>query len=157
MSEEDTIAVSCPGDNGDEEFTMSRFAAMRCSVLRSQIEMMDDEGLEMGIIPLQNIDASIMSTIIEYLEEPSQDHQNGELTDFELAWLPEDTEELAPLILAANFLDCQEMMDTLTWRTAHLMKGKTPEELREMFNTPDDIPEEKKKEIHEQNKFLIEN
>ena len=150
------ITVSCPGEDGDEEFTMSRFAAMRCDVIQAHIEMIEEEQMQAGVLPLSNISADLMPIIIEYLEEPYGEHQGGELTDFELGWVPEDPKELAPLIMAANFIDCQDMMETLTWHTANLMKGMTPEGLREMFGTPDDIPEDKKKIIHEQNKFLLE-
>jgi Skp1 family, dimerisation domain len=161
MSEEEEIIVVCPGaceddEDGDGEFTLSRAAAKRCDVIKAHLEMVKEGDMEMNNLPLPNIDASLMSTIVEFLESPYQERPNGELSQFEVDWLPADPKEIAPLILAANYLDCQEMMDALTQHTANLMKGGTPEALREMFGTPDDIPADKKKEIHEQNKFLLE-
>ena len=155
-SEEDEIVVSCPRKNGDEEFVLSRSAAKRCDMIKSQMEMFEEDGLELGVLPLSNIDADLMPVISEFLEHPYEERAEGELTDFELGWMPEDTKELAALLLAANYLDCGDMMDSLTQHTANLMKGKTPEQLREMFNTPDDIPDDKKKEIQKQNDFLLE-
>lgn len=151
-----TIIVSTPGEEGDIDFKLSRFAANRCGVIRAYLETIEEEQLELEVIPLPNMEADIMPKIIEFLEEPYEEREKGQLSDFETEWMPEDTADLARFLIAANYLDCQEMLDALTQHTANLIKGKTPEQLREMFKTPDDIPDEKKKEIHEQNKFLLE-
>ncbi len=151
-----TIIVSAPGEEGEIDFKLSRDAANRCGIIRAHLEMVEAEQMELGVLPLPNIEAAIMPMIIEFLEEPYEEREKGKLSEFESDWMPTDTAELAKLLLAANYLDCQEMLDALTQHTANLIKGKTPEQLREMFKTPDDIPEEKKREIHEQNKFLLE-
>lgn len=151
-----SIIVSAPSEEGDVDFKLSRFAAMRCGILRSQIEMIEAEQMDLNVIPLQNIDVNIMPAIIEFLEEPYEERDKGTLSDFEIGWMPDDTNELAQMLLAANYLDCQDMLESLTQHTANLIKGKTPEQLRELFKVPDDIPDEKKREIHEQNKFLLE-
>lgn len=148
-----TIIVSVPGEEGDVDFKLTSIAAKRCGVIRAHLEMIESE---IGVIPLPNIEASIMPKIVEFLEEPYEEREKGQLSDFETKWVPNETADLAKLLLAANYLDCQEMLDALTQHTANLIKGKTPEQLRELFKTPDDIPDEKKKEIHEQNKFLLE-
>jgi S-phase kinase-associated protein 1 len=45
-----------------------------------------------------------------------------------------DLDTLLQMILAANFLNISSLLDVTCERVAHLIKGKTPEEIRETFN-----------------------
>lgn len=55
----------------------------------------------------------------------------------------ENLEELFDIILAANYLDIKSLLDLACAKVAILIKGKTPEEIRQTFNIPNDFtPEE---------------
>jgi hypothetical protein len=45
-----------------------------------------------------------------------------------------DLETLLQLILAANFLNISSLLDVTCQKTAELIKGKSPQEIRETFN-----------------------
>ncbi len=56
------------------------------------------------------------------------------------------------LILAVNYLDIPPMYNFLCRLIAQSFEGKTPEQIREMYGLPDDIPEAEKLEIIEKYK-----
>ena len=59
---------------------------------------------------------------------------------------------LNELCVAANYLDCKQILDFFCRLTANTFTDKTPEQIREMYDLPDDIPEEEKARIIEEYK-----
>ena len=53
------------------------------------------------------------------------------------------------LINAANYMDISSLLDLACAKIASLMKGKTAEEIRAMFNIECDLSEEELKEYEE--------
>jgi len=53
-----------------------------------------------------------------------------------------DQEMLFELVLAANNLDIPSLLDLTCAKVASIIKGKTPEEIRETFNIDPYTPEE---------------
>ncbi|KAJ1491295.1 Skp1 family, dimerization domain-containing protein [Baffinella frigidus] len=56
------------------------------------------------------------------------------------------------LILAANFLDIKDLLD-LTCKTVaeYIKQCKTPEEIRQRFNIPNDFTPEEEEEVRKEN------
>jgi hypothetical protein len=54
---------------------------------------------------------------------------------------------LYDLINAADYLRIDGLLDAACKKLAGMMKGKTPEEIRNTFNIPDDYTEEEKKKV----------
>jgi len=121
-------------------------------------------------IPLPNVHSSLIPKILEffdhYLENPPAEDKhtmgggnviNTDLTEFDKAWVPDDKEVLAEYILAASYLECFEMLNVCIQTTANMIKGKTVEQLRELFNVPAaEIPTESElEEIKKNNAFLL--
>ncbi|CAL5210881.1 unnamed protein product [Lathyrus oleraceus] len=63
---------------------------------------------------------------------------------------------LFELILAANYLDIKSLLDLTSKAIAAMMVGKTPEEIRKMFNIANDFTEEEEEELREENKWAFE-
>lgn len=57
------------------------------------------------------------------------------------------------LILAANYLDIQPLLDLCCAKVASLIKGKTPEEIRRTFNIVNDFTPEEEAQLLEENKW----
>lgn len=51
---------------------------------------------------------------------------------------------------AANYLDIQLLLDKGCYTVAQLMKGKTPEGIRGMFNLPYDFTPEEEEQIRKE-------
>lgn len=62
--------------------------------------------------------------------------------------------ELCDLIIAANFLDFKLLLDVLCKSVALMMKDRTIDEIREVFNIKNDFTEEEELKIREENSWL---
>jgi S-phase kinase-associated protein 1 len=67
-----------------------------------------------------------------------------------------DQEVLCELTIAANSLDIKPLLDLTCATVASMIKGKTPEEIRETFNIVNDFTPEEEAAIREENKWCEE-
>ena len=79
------------------------------------------------------------------------------ITQWDYDFINCDTEEVLEIMVAANFLDIDSLLDLTSAKIASIIKGKNPEEIRRILNMENDIDEFE--EIEEQvnsNKTLME-
>ena len=57
--------------------------------------------------------------------------------------MEKDQETLFEVILAANYLDIKGLLNVSCWTVGDMIRGKTPEQIRQTFNIKADLPEEK--------------
>ena len=67
-----------------------------------------------------------------------------------------DQEMVFEIILAANNLDIPSLLDLACAKVASLIKGKTPEEIRETFNIVNDFTPEEEAQVREENAWCAE-
>lgn len=67
-----------------------------------------------------------------------------------------DQQALFAVILAANLLEIQPLLDLSCAKVATMIKGKSPEEIRQTFNIVNDFTPEEEKQIREENKWCEE-
>ena len=63
---------------------------------------------------------------------------------------------LFDIMKAANYLDIRGLMDTSSKVVANLIMGKSPQQIREVLNIPDDLTSEEKEQIKRDNEWCIE-
>ncbi len=63
---------------------------------------------------------------------------------------------LFELILAANFMDIKPLLDLACATVASLIKGKSPEQIRDQFNIVNDFTPEEEAQVREENKWCEE-
>ncbi|CAI0547366.1 unnamed protein product [Linum tenue] len=125
--------------------------------------MIEDDCADNGI-PLPNVTAKILAMVIEYCKNhhgsPDGAAEDG-LKNWDAEFVKVDQETLFDLILAANYLNIKDLLD-LTCQTvadmikADMMSGKTPEEIRKIFNIKNDYTPEEEAEVRRENQWAFE-
>ncbi|KAK9189843.1 hypothetical protein WN943_018442 [Citrus x changshan-huyou] len=125
------------------------FEVEEAVMLESQtIKHMVEDGCADSVIPLLNVRGTILSMVIEYLKkhvEAKTTEDDLKNWDVDFAKLGQDT--LFDLLMAANYLDIKSLLDLLCQTVADMIKGKSPEEIRQTFRIQDDFTPEEEEEI----------
>ena len=129
--------------------------------------MIDDGGIEEEI-PLPNVKRATLDKVIEFCqhhkEEPLGDIEKplktNNIKDVVANWYGEfvdtEIEQLYEIILAANYLDVKPLLEVTCAAVAAMMKGKSIEEIRTLFNIENDFTPEEEEQIREENKWAEE-
>lgn len=124
--------------------------------------MIDDCGPEVGetIIPINNIKTKTLEKIKTWIEHRSKLNQpvdkNYELPEWEDDFLEPDQDVLLNIILAADFLQIQELVDITCKKVSAMIKGKTPAEVREILKIENDLTKEEEDQIRKENEWIDE-
>ena len=113
-------------------------------------------------IPLPDVKYNILKKVVEYLtyykdKEPAQIPKplpSANLNEFTNEWDVNfinsiELDGIFDLINAANYMDINSLLDLACAKIASLMKGKSAQEIRAMFNIECDLSEDELKEYEE--------
>lgn len=78
------------------------------------------------------------------------------LKDWDKDFISLDNSTLFELILAANYLNIEDLLDLGTTTVADMMRGKKPEEIREIFEIENDYTPEQEAELRKENAWAFE-
>merc|ERR1712156_571722 len=154
---------SSDGDN----FKVDLDAAKKSVTIRTMLEDLgveqnNDEDEVKEVLPLPNIDSEVLRKVIDWCEEhkndpePEKEEENkdGERKQKQIIKLEGWDEEfmstinyinekgesiLFDIIIAANYLHIQGLIDITTMEVARKMENKSPEEIRKLFNLENDL------------------
>ncbi|GMS88634.1 hypothetical protein PENTCL1PPCAC_10809 [Pristionchus entomophagus] len=119
-------------------------------------------------IPLPNVDAATLKYIIEWCahhkDDPAVVKEEGEekkekksddIPEWDVNFLSRgngvSNSTLYEIILAANYLDIQALLDLTCKTVANMIKGKSSDEIRQTFNIPNDFTPEEEEQIRKEN------
>ncbi|GFY84180.1 SKP1-like 21 [Actinidia rufa] len=95
----------------------------------------------------QRVNPATLGLILDYCRfHQVFGHSNKERKTFDEKFVRLDTKKLCELTSAADSLQLRPLVDLTSRALARMIEGKTPEEIRETFNLPDDLTEEEKLE-----------
>lgn len=145
-------------------YPISRRAAEFSQLIRTAIEN-DTSAAE---IQLAYIEGETVAKVVEWCEHhvkeaprpiekplPTSDMKEL-LSDFDYAFSSTDQDTMFKLLLAANYLDINPLLMLMCARCASLIKGKTPEEIRQTFNIRSDYSPEEEEEVRREYRDLLE-
>ncbi|KYR02280.1 cytosolic glycoprotein FP21 [Tieghemostelium lacteum] len=126
--------------------------------------MLEDIGETDAAIPLPNVTSSILEKVLEYCKHhhehpsPQQDEKKDEkrlddIPPYDRDFCKVDQPTLFELILAANYLDIKPLLDVTCKTVANMIRGKTPEEIRKIFNIKNDFTPEEEEQIRKENEW----
>jgi S-phase kinase-associated protein 1 len=132
-------------------------------------DMLDEEGdgEDVPIIPVPNVDSKPLQKVIEYckhhwnnkaeeIEKPLKGKIEDIISKWDKQFLEIDQALLIELIMAANYLNIKDLLDLTCAKVASMIKGKSPEQIREMFGIENDFTPEEEEKIREENKWCEE-
>lgn len=76
-----------------------------------------------------------------------------DISEWDQKFISVDQEMLFEIILAANYLDIKPLLDVGCKTVANMIKGKSPEEIRRLFNIHNDFTPEEEAQIRKENEW----
>ena len=88
-----------------------------------------------------------MTNKLPEIEKPLRSSKLADLvSEWDAKFVDVEQTILFELILAANYMDCKSLLDLTCAKVASMIKGKSPDQIREQFGIVNDFtPEEEKK------------
>jgi len=117
-----------------------------------------DDTVLQNPIPLPEVDDNILKLIIKYCEYYyNNTNSKEENENFDLNFIEIDDKILFDLILAANYLEINSLLD-FTCKTVadYIKKCTTPQEIRHRFNIQNDFTPEEEEVICKENAWCTE-
>ena len=117
-------------------------------------------------VPLPNVSGKILEQVVQFLQYNKKNPLNEIGKPLKSSIMSENVNDpwfatftdkdqsiIFELILAANYLDIQPLLDLCCAKVASLIKGKTPEQIRLTFNIENDFTPEEEAQLLEENKW----
>ena len=143
--EKQTINIICKGGN---RLSLKLEAAKISNFIFNYLNDYPNEDLY-----LKNLKYPTLKMIKKYLEHyihktpkkiemplPNKEFKDC-IDEWDYDFINCDTETILELMVAANFLDINSLLDLTSAKIASLIKGKNPEEIRRILNMENDIDE----------------
>jgi len=142
----------------NEQFVVDKEVVERMGLFRDMVEF--DQP-----ILLHNICSSVLKKVLEYCEHyrgeplPTTDDANenrkrtDDIDEWDKNFITVDQEMLFEIILAANYLDIKPLLDVGCKTIANMIKGKTPVEIRRLFNIVNDFTLEEEALLKKENEW----
>ena len=141
-----------------QKVTVDEKSSERSGLIKGLIQDYTEE----SDVPMPDIRGEVLKKVVEYLvhyqltdpKEIPKPLPSGNLLDVTDEWDVTfinsiDLDTTFDIINAANYMDIKQLLDLSCAKIASLMKGKTAEEIRTMFNIECDLSEEELKEYEE--------
>ena len=154
---ETTKLVLVSSDN--QKIEIDSESAQKSHLLKG---LMTDFNSSQEPIPIPDIKADILNKVVEYLTyykgknpkdipKPMPSANLSEVIDeWDVKFINGiELDSVFDLINAANYMDIPSLLDLSCAKIASLLKGKTAQEIRTMFNIECDLTEEELKEYEE--------
>ena len=155
------VLVSSDG----EKVEISSKAVQRSVLVKGIIEDYPDD----AEVPLNNVKSNILKKIKDYLERyENEDPKDIErplpsakfnecVDEWDYKYIDVELDIIFEIILGANYMDIKPLLELASAKVASLIKGKTTEEIRKLFNIQNDFTPEEEQQILEENKWCMEN
>jgi len=161
MSEATVHLVSKEGDS----FSLPLEAAKLSALVATMMDEEDEESRE-GVqeIPLSEISSKILALVVDFAihqnTEPMKEIQKplrtNNMKEVVQEWYAEfisiDMDTLFELISAANYMEIKSLLELACTAIACKVRGKAPNEIREVFNITEDFTAAELDQVREENR-----
>lgn len=148
----------------DEKFPVDLKVAEKSVLIKNMVNDLNPDGLTEDFeVPTPNVRAIVLSKVLEWCEhhkntvfsdDEDDDVKKSEPVDeWDRTFLKVDQEMLYEIMLAANYLNIRPLLDSGCKTVAEMIRGKSPEELRKIFNIVNDFSPEEEAAIRRENEW----
>ncbi|KAH8269861.1 hypothetical protein KR018_008140, partial [Drosophila ironensis] len=154
-------------ESSDKEIFDTDQEIAKCSeTIRTVLEDLGDES-DNSVLPLPKVNSMILKKVLlwatHHKDDPQvaeEDENNESRTDDISSWdadfLNVDQGTLFELILAANYLNIQGLLDVTCKTVANMIRGKTPQEIRDTFAIQNDFSPQEEEKVRMENEWYWE-
>ncbi|KAI9506239.1 hypothetical protein GGI25_002142 [Coemansia spiralis] len=155
------MSVKLSSSDG-REFEVNMKVATQSALIKN---LLYDLGETDEAIPLPNVNGNVLEKIIEYcthhmddppaLNEEYDDlpKRSDDIEPWDEKFIDVDQELLFEILLASNYMDIKPLLDLGCKTVANMIRNKSAEEIRKMFNIEEDFTEEEKEQIRRENEW----
>ena len=143
-----------------QHFAMDTKAANQSATIRNMMEEIDvggGEGDGGELIPVPNVNGAVLAKVVEYCAFLANADGNEEaIACFDAEFIKVDTATLLELVVAANYLDIKPLLHLTCATVAGMLKGKTVEQMRHIFNIANDFTPEEEEAVRREHQWAFE-
>ncbi|KAJ0964069.1 hypothetical protein J5N97_029191 [Dioscorea zingiberensis] len=139
-----------------EQFEIELEVAKQSPIIAQIIEHYHGEGP--AIAPLANVPAAVLNKILHYCKMHAREYEpeehgsrSEELNKWDAEFMKMDLLELFDVMEAANNMEITKLLDLTCQTVANMIKAKTPEEIRRIFQIKNNLTEEKEYDTGREN------
>ena len=129
--------------NDNQEFQVGPEVVQKFKTIKNLME--DGLVTAEGTVPLSDVTGKTLEMVVAYANAANEVSLEGL-----------SQEALFDGILASNYLEYTELLDTLCHAVANMIKGKTPDEIRKLFNITNDFTPEEEEQVRKENEWVDE-
>ncbi|GMR59680.1 hypothetical protein PMAYCL1PPCAC_29875, partial [Pristionchus mayeri] len=111
----------------------------------------DDDILVSNQIPLSNVSSTVLEKVLQWCSHHAncEDRRTEieEISEWNRRYLEMENEHLVDLILSANYLDIQQLLELCCMHIGRIIKGKSADEIRRAFQIENDLTPEEEEQI----------
>jgi S-phase kinase-associated protein 1 len=152
--------------NDDKTFPVDVEIAKCSDMIKTLLENLGHDDEKDNVVPLPNVSSHILEKVLEWAkhhkddppvtEDDEREARSDDIKAWDANFLKMDQATLFEVILAANYLDIKPLLDLTCKAVANMIKGKTPEEIRKLFNIVNDFDPAEEEQIRKENEWCEE-
>ncbi|KAH8269863.1 hypothetical protein KR018_008143 [Drosophila ironensis] len=151
-------------ESSDKEIFDTDKEIVQCSeTIRTVLEDLGDES-DNSVLPLPKVNSLILKKVLHWAtyhkddpqvaEEDENRENRTDISSWDADFLKVDQGTLFELILAANYLNIQGLLDVTCKTVANMIRGKTPQEIRDTFAIRNDSLPQEEETVRKENEWF---
>lgn len=148
-----------------QEFKVDKEVAYKSVLIKNMVE---DFGGDASEIPLPRAQGKVLKKVLEYCEfhrndpepKPQEERERSDrikrttdIIEWDYKFMNVDNESVFEIMLLANYLDIRSLFELTCKTVANMIKGKTPEQIRQILDIENDFTPEQLDEIRRENEW----
>lgn len=141
--------LSSDGQTFTVDAAVARMSLQVCNTLE---ECGEDE----GPVPLPNVDSATLAKVLEFCVFHALAHPEAEVKAFNAAFKNDlGMDGVEKVMMAANFMNITSLLSVMAECIADMIKGKSPQEIRDTFSIPNDFTPEDEAAVLAENAWAL--